>query len=112
MKAAVITRQLSRLDRRGFLKCAAVATASPLALPALTLADRPVEPSAQHCILINLVGGPSQLDTFDLKPNAPVEIRGPFRPIATNVPGIQITEMLPRIAATMNRIALVRSVYH
>ena len=43
-------------------------------------------------------GGPSHLDTFDLKPDAPAEIRGPFRPIPTNVPGVCITERLPRLA--------------
>ena len=54
-------------------------------------------------------GGPSHLDTFDLKPDAPAEICGPFRPIRTNVPGIQISEHLPRLARMADRFALVRS---
>ena len=47
-----------------------------------------------------------------MKPDAPAEIRGPFRPIATNVPGIQISEIFPRMAKTLDKVALVRSVYH
>ncbi|WP_182869673.1 DUF1501 domain-containing protein [Stieleria mannarensis] len=66
--------------------------------------------TAQSCILIWLDGGPSHLDLFDLKPNAPTEIRGPFSPIATNVGGIEICEQLPRTAQLMDKVALVRSV--
>src|ERR1700712_1253441 len=65
-----------------------------------------------NCILLFLVGGPSQLDTWDMKPDAPEEIRGPFRPIATKVPGVQVSEVFPRLAARMDQVALVRSVYH
>jgi hypothetical protein len=57
-------------------------------------------------------GGPSHLETFDLKPAAPAEIRGPFRPIPTNVPGISINEHLPRLAHLADRFALVRSLHH
>jgi hypothetical protein len=57
-------------------------------------------------------GGPSHLDTFDLKPNAPAEVRGPFRPIRTNVPGLHITERLPILAKMADRFALVRSLCH
>ena len=64
------------------------------------------------CILLLLVGGPSQLDTWDPKPDAPSEIRGPYRPIPTNVPGIRISEIFPRMARHADRYALVRSVYH
>ncbi|MCO6457034.1 MAG: DUF1501 domain-containing protein [Pirellulaceae bacterium] len=67
-------------------------------------------PSARQCILIWLDGGPSHLETFDLKPQAPAEVRGPFRPIATAVPGIEISEFLPRTASRMRDIAVVRSV--
>src|SRR6516165_4371895 len=63
-------------------------------------------------ILLWANGGPSHLDTFDLKPDAPAEIRGPFRPIRTNVPGIQISEHLPRLAKLADRFALVRSLHH
>lgn len=61
------------------------------------------------CILIWLDGGPSHLDTFDLKPEAPREVRGPFQPIATRAPGIEISEFLPRTAQVLDRVALVRS---
>ena len=57
-------------------------------------------------------GGPSHLDTFDLKRGAPAEIRGPFRPIRTNVPGMQISEQLPRLAHMADKFALVRSLHH
>jgi hypothetical protein len=57
-------------------------------------------------------GGPSHLDTFDLKPGAPAEIRGPFRPIRTNVPGLHITERLPILAKMADQFALVRSLHH
>src|SRR5262249_58883319 len=59
-----------------------------------------------------LVGGPSHLDTWDLKPTAPASIRGPFRPMATNVPGVQISEHFPLMARLADHYALVRSVHH
>ena len=65
-----------------------------------------------NCILIFLVGGPSHIDTFDPKPNAPEEIRGPFKTISTNVPGIEITEIFPKVAQQADKLALIRSVYH
>src|SRR3954447_20429531 len=65
-----------------------------------------------NCILLMLIGGPSQLDTFDMKPNAPVEIRGPYKPIPTNVPGIEISENFPRTAKHADKFSLIRSVYH
>jgi hypothetical protein len=67
---------------------------------------------ARSCIMIYLLGGPPHLDMFDLKPAAPAEIRGPFRPIPTTVPGLQICEHLPRLAALAHRYALMRSVSH
>src|SRR5579885_2679591 len=65
-----------------------------------------------NCIMLFLVGGPSQLDTWDMKPNAPAEIRGPYKPIKTNVPGIQISEVFPRMAKHADKFSLVRSCYH
>jgi len=67
---------------------------------------------ARSCILVFNYGGPSHLDTFDLKPDAPREIRGEFRPIATGVPGMAITEHLPRLARMAASYAIVRSVSH
>ena len=65
-----------------------------------------------NCIMMMLVGGPSQLDTWDMKPNAPIEIRGPYKPIKTNVPGIEISENFPRMAKHADKYAIVRSMYH
>jgi hypothetical protein len=63
----------------------------------------------RNCILIWLAGGPSHIDTFDPKPNAPADIRGEFKPIATSVPGLQISEVFPRLAKVMNQVTLIRS---
>jgi Protein of unknown function (DUF1501) len=65
-----------------------------------------------NCILLMLVGGPSQMDTWDMKPDAPVEIRGPYKPIKTNVPGIEISEIFPNVAKHADKFAVLRSMYH
>ncbi len=67
---------------------------------------------AKACIVIFNYGGPSHLDIWDLKPDAPQEIRGEFKPAATNVPGIAITEHLPRLGQQAHRYAIIRSVNH
>jgi hypothetical protein len=66
---------------------------------------------AKNIIYVWLQGGPPQHETFDPKPEAPAEIRGPFRPIQTNVPGIQFCELLPRIARMADQLAVVRSLH-
>jgi hypothetical protein len=66
----------------------------------------------KNCIMFFLVGGPSQLDTWDMKPNAPAEIRGPYRPIKTNVPGVEISEIFPRLAKHADKFALIRGLHH
>ena len=70
------------------------------------------EKDPMNCIFLFLVGGPSQLDTWDMKPDAPAEIRGPFKPIPTNVDGIRISEIFPRMARHADKFSLVRSLYH
>jgi hypothetical protein len=65
---------------------------------------------AKSCILLWLDGGPSHLETFDLKPDAPAEVRGPFRPIRTNVIGTHVCELLPNTARVADKLAIVRSV--
>src|SRR5919201_78641 len=67
---------------------------------------------ARACILLFMWGGPAQQDTWDPKPQAPAEYRGEFKPIPTNVPGIQVCEHLPRLARHMDRLALIRSMTH
>ncbi len=85
-------------------------------LLAANAAPRPVgDPSfgrAKACIFLFMWGGPSQLDTWDLKPNAPLEFRGEFRPISTRVPGIHISEHFPRLADRTNDLCIVRSMTH
>ncbi|MBI3863159.1 MAG: DUF1501 domain-containing protein [Planctomycetia bacterium] len=101
------------LNRRAWLQLGAFG-ALGLSLPRLLRADeaRRSAPAARSCVLFLLHGGPSQLDTWDMKPGAPAEVRGEFRPIATNVPGTQIVEHLPRLAAMADRYTIVRSMTH
>lgn len=67
---------------------------------------------AKHGIFINLTGGPSHMDTFDLKPNAPKEYRGEFNPIKTNADGVEISEHLPNLAKCADKFAILRGVSH
>src|SRR5262245_61078403 len=103
-----------RLTRRQVLQVGG-ASLLGLSLPRLLRANAQPERSraaADACIVIFLNGGPSHLDMWDMKPAAPAEIRGEFRPIASSVPGIQLSEHLPRLARQMHPCALVRSVHH
>jgi uncharacterized protein (DUF1501 family) len=99
------------LTRRDFLHAGAIA---PLGLTlAQASRSRAGAPDGDvNCIMLFLVGGPSQLDTFDPKPKAPAEVRGPFSPIKTNIPGIEISEIFPKTARHADKFAIVRSVYH
>jgi uncharacterized protein (DUF1501 family) len=100
------------LTRRDFLRVGALGAGSVgLTLADLARADRSTDRDV-NCILLLLVGGPSQLDTWDPKPDAPASVRGPFRPIRTNVPGIHLAETFPLMAGMADRFALVRSVHH
>ena len=69
-------------------------------------------PPIRSCILIFYYGGPSHIDMYDMKPNAPAEIRGQFSSIPTSVPGLRVCEHLPRTARVMDRLAIVRSMHH
>src|SRR5260370_39464974 len=75
-------------------------------------AEGGLTPKADSCILVFLNGGPSHLDMWDMKPAAPKEVRGEFKPIATSVPGIQLSEHLARLSKHMHHCALVRWVHH
>ena len=98
------------LSRRGFLKVGAFGAGLSLAdLLRLRAAANPARPAAKSAIMIYLPGGPSHLDMYDLKPEAAVEFRGEFKPISTNVPGVQICEHMPRQAAMWDKLAVVRS---
>jgi hypothetical protein len=67
---------------------------------------------AKHCILLFLYGSPSQLETFDMKPEAPLEVRGTMKPIPSSLPGLDVVEHLPHVARIMDRTTVVRSVTH
>ena len=102
--------------RRETLQAGALGLVGGLSLPQLLAAestrdgDRPGK--AKNVILLYLLGGAATQDMWDLKPNAPVEVRGEFRPIATSAPGVQICEHLPRTAKWVHKLAVVRSVNH
>src|SRR5882724_9211267 len=92
------------IDRRSFLRLGALAMGG-LSLPSLLQAQQQAgRSSAKSVIMVYLSGGLSHHDSFDLKPDAPSEIAGEFRPIATRVPGIRIGEHLPHLAAMMDRL--------
>ena len=99
-----------RLSRRSFLHIGALGLGG-LTLPSLLRAEQAAGVGSPHksVIFIYLVGGPPHQDMFDLKPHAPAEIAGPWRPIATAVPGIHICEAMPRLAQLMERLVIVRS---
>jgi hypothetical protein len=101
------------VSRRNFLKIGALGLGG-LTLPQLFAAEARAGVTAgkshKAVIMIFLPGGPAHQDIFDLKPDAPLEVRGEFKPIRTNVPGIEICEHLPRMAGMMDRIALIRSI--
>lgn len=108
------------MHRRDMLRLGLLSGASGLSLPELfrlreaSAAVRPSfkERSDTSVILLFCHGGPSHLDTYDLKPEAPAEYRGPYKPIKTNVPGMEISELFPLQAKIAHRFSLVRSVHH
>lgn len=100
----------AQLSRRQFLQAGA-ATLGSAALATTAQARSRLRPR-HNVIVLFLTGGPSHLETFDPKPDAPAEIRGPFRAIRTRVPGLLFSEHLPRLAERADRFAVVRSVFH
>src|SRR3989442_7568833 len=100
------------ISRRGFFRAGGLALGGLALSDFLRLrADGAVSPKGRgkSVIMICLGGGPSHIDMYDMKPEAPAEIRGEFRPIKTNVPGMQISELLPRQAKLADKFAVVRS---
>lgn len=101
--------------RRDFLQIGALG-AIGLGLPQLLAAEDAgkvaANKSKRSVIMIFNLGAPSQLDTFDMKPDAPLEVRGPFKPISTSAPGIQISELFPEHAKLADKFSLVRSCFH
>ncbi len=102
------------MTRRDFLHAGALASLG-LTLPNFfqMKAMGAVDPTKDvNGIFLFLVGGPSQLDTFDMKPDAPAEIRGPYKPIKTNCPDIQISEIFPNVAKHADKFSIVRTLNH
>ncbi|MFM7149969.1 MAG: DUF1501 domain-containing protein, partial [Gemmataceae bacterium] len=96
------------ISRRNFLRIGAFG--SGLTLAGLLQAKQPSSSSQKAAIMIYLPGGPSHMDMYDLKPDAPKEFRGEFKPIATNVPGVQICEHFPLQAKMWDKLACIRSI--
>ena len=99
-------RYCDGLSRRSFLRLGGLALGG-LSLPQLLRAG---QKSHRHrsVIMVYLSGGLAHQDTVDLKPNAPAEVRGEFKPIATSVPGVQLCELLPRLARCADKVAILR----
>ena len=101
-------------SRRDFLHAGALSMLG-LSLPQFfsLKAQGAIDPAKDmSCVMLFLLGGPSQLDTWDMKPGAPAEIRGPYKPIKTNVSGIEISEIFPRMATQCDKVAFVHGCYH
>ena len=98
------------VTRRDFLKLGGLVVGG-LSMPQLLRAEAAASLGSSHkaVIMVFLAGGPSHQDMFDLKPQAPSGIRGEFRPIPTDVPGLEICEHMPRLAAMMSKFVVIRS---
>lgn len=94
--AATIAAQLNQTQAAGATSSSATPTKEPI----------------RSCIFVMLYGGPSHLDTWDMKPHAPIEIRGHYQPISTRIPGRVVSEHLPRCAQLLDRLAVIRSMHH
>ncbi len=105
------------LTRRQLLQ-AGTLSALNIGVPGLVMGADKIDESGKavaskkSCIFLLLCGGPSHLDTWDLKPNAPSEIRGPYNPIRTKVPGMQLSELHPKLAKVTDQFCLIRSMHH
>lgn len=109
-----------RLTRRGFLRVGSLGALAlglqPSGEPMDAVGDHAGGPApagrAKACLFVVLTGGPSQLETFDPRPDAPAEVRGPFDAVRTTVPGLWFSECLPRLARLAHRLTLIRTVHH
>ena len=110
------TRTCQSIGRRAFLRLGTLGlagfTLADLLAARAIAGDDGVSRPAKSVIVLWLWGGPSHLDTFDMKPDAPLEYRGPFEPIATRVPGIQVCEQFPGLARHADKFSIIRSLHH
>lgn len=106
-------QQFTGINRRAFVRAGLLGTLG-LSLADLCQANTPTanQKRLNSVIILWMRGGPSHIDMWDPKPNAPAEIRGEFGPLSTNVPGVQLTNLLPRSAKMMNKWAILRSLHH
>src|SRR5947209_1437235 len=117
MTAPRDARPAPRLTRRQLLQAGGVG-ALALGLPGTVAAGveagrgLPGVAADRSCIFVLLCGGPSHIDTWDLKPTAPDDIRGPYKPIASTVPGLRLSELHPRLSRVAQHFSLVRSMTH
>jgi len=113
MESACASQRGLAWSRRRFLQFAGLSLCHSGLLPLLAAAGGGQRQSrARACIILFQVGGPYQCDTFDPKPNAPEEVRGPYKPIRTRIPGLQVTEALPLVAQQADKFAILRGVNH
>ena len=99
--------------RRDFLRTTAVAgLAATVSEGHASARPKSLAATADSVIFLMMTGGPSQLDTFDPKPDAPSHVRSPFAPIRTRVPGVMLSELFPQMAGIADKFSLIRSVYH
>src|SRR5262249_32543203 len=117
--SSISVARTQRFPRRDFLRLGGISLLSHGLLQVLAAraaaggkSAATARGQAKACIILFQVGGPYQCDTFDPKPDAPEEIRGPFRRIPTKASGVFITEALPQVARLADRFAIVRSVHH
>ena len=99
-------------SRREFLRAGMLALGGLTAAQLAEAREAAAGPTDTAVILFWMWGGPSQLETWDMKPDAPVEFRGPFRPIHTNVSGMEICELFPQLSKVADKYALIRSLHH
>ena len=112
-RSGIVTRrELLRVGGLGFLGLNLAELFQAEAAEACRAGGSSPTSHVKSCILLYQTGGPSQLDTWDMKPNAPREVRGEFQAIAASVPGLRVCEHLPRLARLAHRLAIVRSVHH
>src|SRR4051794_30496337 len=99
------------VSRRAFLRIGSLSLFG-LTLPRLLAARAATSAKEVSCILLWTDGGMSNIDTFDMKPEAPIEYRGQFKPVPTNVAGTQVCEHLPHMARQMDKLCLIKSIAH
>jgi hypothetical protein len=107
-------KSMTEMNRRSFMKIGSLSLGG-LTLPSflrLRQAGAASRANDTSVILLWMAGGPSHIDTYDLKPDAPSEVRGPFQPIETSLPGLQVCDLMPRHAAIADKLAVIRSFHH